>query len=179
MQVVGGADYAHPRSLDDAPLLANQVVENFEVIPNVSDSNSEKFCGFIIVNGFSYPFVTGRYNMCDEKSSGASEELVYKHELRDSYIFYDPDYGWKLGNQDSLEEHDYWLKSKNKVPNYSHHSIKRTKGSFNNYVDKMREGGREGGGLEMSVFVHAQGIKNVHAGGWGCQKMAKFCPRSC
>ena len=126
MQVVGGADYAHPRSLDDAPLLANQVVENFEVIPNVSDSNSEKFCGFIIVNGFSYPFVTGRYNMCDEKSSGASEELVYKHELRDSYIFYDPDYGWKLGNQDSLEEHDYWLKSKNKVPNYSHHSIKRT-----------------------------------------------------
>ena len=30
----------------------------------------------------------------------------------------------------------------------------------------------------MSVFVHAQGIKTVHAGGGG-QKMAKFCPRSC
>ena len=33
------------------------------------------------------------------------------------------------------------------------------------------------GGQKMSVFVHAQGIKTVHAG--GCQKMAKFCPRSC
>ena len=30
-------------------------------------------------------------------------------------------------------------------------------GPFNNYVDKMR--GR------VSVFVHAQGIKTVHAGG--------------
>ena len=47
------------------------------------------------------------------------------------------------------------------------------KGSFNNYVDKMR-------GQKMSVFVHAQGIKTVHAGGrGGGQKMAKFCPRSC
>ena len=36
---------------------------------------------------------------------------------------------------------------------------------------------REGGGHNMSVFVHAQGIKTVHAGGG--QKMAKFCPRSC
>ena len=34
------------------------------------------------------------------------------------------------------------------------------KGAFNNYVGKMRGGG----GLKMSVFVHAQGIKNVHAG---------------
>ena len=34
----------------------------------------------------------------------------------------------------------------------------------NHYVDK--KGG--GGGQEMSVFVHAQGIKTVHAGvGWG------------
>ena len=33
---------------------------------------------------------------------------------------------------------------------------------FNNYVDKMRRGG----GQKMSVFVHAQGIKTVHAG-WG------------
>ena len=32
------------------------------------------------------------------------------------------------------------------------------KGSFNNYVDKMR-------GQKMSVFVLAQGIKTVHAGG--------------
>ena len=31
------------------------------------------------------------------------------------------------------------------------------KGSFNNYVDKMRGGG----GLKMSVFVHAQVIKTV------------------
>ena len=29
----------------------------------------------------------------------------------------------------------------------------------------------------MYVFVHAQGIKTVHARGGG-QKMAKFCPRS-
>ena len=35
------------------------------------------------------------------------------------------------------------------------------KGSFNNYVDKMR--GRRG--KKVSVFVHAQGIKTVHAGG--------------
>ena len=48
------------------------------------------------------------------------------------------------------------------------------KGSFNNYVDKMRRGG----GQKMSVFVHAQGIKTVHTG-WLGQKMAKFCPRSC
>ena len=45
------------------------------------------------------------------------------------------------------------------------------KGPFNNYVDKMR-------GQKMSVFVHAQGIKLVHAGEGG-QKIAKFCPRSC
>ena len=49
------------------------------------------------------------------------------------------------------------------------------KGSFNNYVDKMREGG----GQKMSVFVHAQGIKTVDAGMGGGQKMAKICPRSC
>ena len=36
------------------------------------------------------------------------------------------------------------------------------RGPFNNYVDKMR-----GGGQKMSVFVHAQGIKTVHAGGGG------------
>ena len=35
------------------------------------------------------------------------------------------------------------------------------KGPFNNYADKMRGGG----GQKMSVFVHAQGIKTVHAGG--------------
>ena len=36
------------------------------------------------------------------------------------------------------------------------------------------------GGQKNSVFVHAQGIKTVHAGGVGVgQKMAKFCPRSC
>ena len=35
------------------------------------------------------------------------------------------------------------------------------KGPFNNYVDKVREGG----GQKMSVFVHAQGIKTVHARG--------------
>ena len=32
---------------------------------------------------------------------------------------------------------------------------------FNNYVDKMRGGG----GQKLSVFVHAQGIKTVQAGG--------------
>ena len=40
------------------------------------------------------------------------------------------------------------------------------KGPFNNYVDKMR--GR--GGQKMSVFVHAKGIKTVHAGGKGVKK---------
>ena len=37
------------------------------------------------------------------------------------------------------------------------------KGPFNNYVDKMMGGG----GQKMSVVVHAQGIKTVHAGGGG------------
>ena len=37
----------------------------------------------------------------------------------------------------------------------------RSKGSFINYVDTMRGGG----GQKMSVFVHAQGIKTVNAGG--------------
>ena len=36
-------------------------------------------------------------------------------------------------------------------------------GPFNNYVDKMRIEG--GGGQQMSVFVHAHGIKTVLAGG--------------
>ena len=31
-----------------------------------------------------------------------------------------------------------------------------------------------GGGQKMFVFVHANGIKTVHAGGWVGQKMAKF-----
>ena len=34
------------------------------------------------------------------------------------------------------------------------------KGPFNNYVDKIRGGG----GQKISVFVHAQVIKAVHAG---------------
>ena len=46
------------------------------------------------------------------------------------------------------------------------------KGPFNNYVDKMRGGG----GQKMSVFVHTQSIKSVHAGGGGVKK---FCPRCC
>ena len=41
------------------------------------------------------------------------------------------------------------------------------KGAFNNYVDKMRGEERQ----KMSVFVHAKGIKTVHAGGAG-QKRA-------
>ena len=40
------------------------------------------------------------------------------------------------------------------------------KGAFNNYVDKMRGGG----GSKMSVFVHAQGMKTVHAGEGGVKK---------
>ena len=35
------------------------------------------------------------------------------------------------------------------------------------------------GGQKMSVFVHAQGIKTVHAGDGGSKKMANLCPRSC
>ena len=34
-------------------------------------------------------------------------------------------------------------------------------------------------GQKRSVFVHAQGIKTVHAGGEGGQKMAEFFPLSC
>ena len=48
------------------------------------------------------------------------------------------------------------------------HLINR--GSFNNYVDKMR-GER---GQQMFVFVHAQGTKTVHAGGGGGSKNDKI-----
>ena len=42
-------------------------------------------------------------------------------------------------------------------------------GPFNNYVDKMRRGA--GRGQKMSVLVHAQGMKTVHAGrGGGVKK---------
>ena len=37
-----------------------------------------------------------------------------------------------------------------------------SKGPFNNYVDKMR-----GEGSKISVFIHAEGIKTVHAEGEG------------
>ena len=40
-------------------------------------------------------------------------------------------------------------------------------GSFNNYLRGQDEGG---GGRKMSVFVHAQGIKTVHAEGEGVKK---------
>ena len=40
--------------------------------------------------------------------------------------------------------------------------IEIARGPFSNYVDKMR-----GRGSKMSVFVHAHGIKTVHARGWG------------
>ena len=43
-------------------------------------------------------------------------------------------------------------------------------GALNNYVDKMR--GEEG--QKMSVFVNAQGIKTVHAGGRGASKNGKI-----
>ena len=43
--------------------------------------------------------------------------------------------------------------------------------AFNNYVDKIRGGG----GQKMSVFVHAQGIRTVHAGwGWGVKKRQNY-----
>ena len=38
---------------------------------------------------------------------------------------------------------------------------------------------RRGGDQKMFVFVQAQGIKTVLAGGEGSHKMAKLCPRSC
>ena len=44
------------------------------------------------------------------------------------------------------------------------------KGPFNKYVDTMRGGG----GQNMSVSVHAQGIKTVHAGGGGGAKNSKI-----
>ena len=49
-----------------------------------------------------------------------------------------------------------------------------TKGSFNNYVEKMRGKGDQ----KMSVLFHAQVIKTVNAGE-GDKKMPKSCPHSC
>ena len=43
------------------------------------------------------------------------------------------------------------------------------KAPFNNYVDKMR-----GEGSKMSVFVRAQGMKTVHAGGGRGSKNGKI-----
>ena len=45
------------------------------------------------------------------------------------------------------------------------------KESFNNYMDKKKGWGR---GLSMYVFVHAQGIKTVNAGGGGGSKNGKI-----
>ena len=87
--------------------------EPLKYIDYLTASNSDDFYGFIEVTGDE--FVTGTYYICDEKSSGASEEPVYKHQDRDSYIFYDPDEGWKIGDQDSMETFDYWYKSKHKM----------------------------------------------------------------
>ena len=87
--------------------------ELLKYIVYLTASNSDDFYGFIEVTGDE--FVTGTYYICDEKSSGASEEPVYKHQDRDSYIFYDPDEGWKIGDQDSMETFDYWYKSKHKM----------------------------------------------------------------
>ena len=47
-----------------------------------------------------------------------------------------------------------------KAPSACHSCYIYAQGSFNNYVDKMRGGGVQ----KMSVFVHVQGKKTVHAG---------------
>ena len=71
----------------------------------------EDFVGFIEVAGDD--FASGIYFVTDTKSNGLSEEPIYKHQERDSYIFYDPDEGWKIGDNDSMTTYDYWYKSKN------------------------------------------------------------------
>ena len=60
-------------------------------------------------------FASGMYFVTDAKSNGPSDEPVYKHQERDSYIFYDPDEGWKIGDHDSMTTYDYWYKSKNYI----------------------------------------------------------------
>ena len=49
--------------------------------------------------------------------------------------------------------------------NQSQFQIHSALGPYNNYLDKMRGGGKDV--KKMSVFVHAQGIKTVLAGGRG------------
>ena len=78
-------------------------------LPVLGSSNGD-FYGCIEVNGDD--FVSGTYAINDTKSNGLSEEPVYKHQERDSYIFYDPDEGWKIGDQDSMTTYDFWYKSK-------------------------------------------------------------------
>ena len=63
----------------------------------------------------------------------------------------------------------------NDLSTYIHQTKGRlTWGAFNNYGDKIREGG----GQKMSVFVMVQNL-STQGGGPGGQKIAKFCPRSC
>ena len=50
------------------------------------------------------------------------------------------------------------------LSNQRKYVIGQTGHSITMYVDKMR-----GEGSKMSVFVHARGIKNVHAGGVGTE----------
>ena len=76
---------------------------------NLGSSNGD-FYGCIEVTGDD--FVSGTYAINDTKSNGLSEEPVYKHQERDSYIFYDPEEGWKIGDQDSMTTYDFWYKSK-------------------------------------------------------------------
>ena len=64
---------------------------------------------------------------------------------------------------------DLWNKVHNAYIIWTGIELFHNRGSFNNYVDKMREGG----GQKMSVFVHAQGIKTVDAGMGGGAKNGK------
>ena len=82
---------------------------------NILAPSNGDFYGCIEVTGDD--FVSGTYAINDTKFDGLSEEPVYKHQERDSYIFYDPDEGWKIGDQDSMTTYDFWYKSK-KMKNF-------------------------------------------------------------
>ena len=76
----------------------------------IAASSNGDFYGYIEVSGDD--FVSGTYSITETKSNPVSEEPIYKHHERDSYIFYDPDEGWKIGDQDSMTTYDFWYKSK-------------------------------------------------------------------
>ena len=111
------------------------------------------------------------YFVTDTKSNGISEEPVYKHQERDSYIFYDPDEGWKIGDHDSMTTYDYWYKSKNYIVKTFHLTqefiskfyISGGHHTLQHWLKSVEwGGGSENPDDKVKLTFHVQGMYKIH-----------------